>query len=331
MEDLSAMSRELAANREVFNAMFKARKGLNRSLQADDFYEVLSDVVAPVVEAVDAQNIDVASTVRTLFSVALTLTQRSLLGPKSRHEFVARVWQDLLTQIPDLVAEHTQDVAIALSNAAYNLGLRTDDIQERWLQTMLEVAQEKPDLASFLDAGIVAAWSAGMAHWRKPALEAWGRLDPGLAKTTLCLHKDDSTPIEVLRQQLAHVLQRPAGTEDPSLQIVYRRGGFRGFRGPFLAPPKVYASDDRLFAVDSTGHHAIFADAFGALIERTAESTPSIGASPFTYAPDGSITAFGVTRHFPMLAKASSVASNQDFMAVALPHSHHVWIIAWSS
>lgn len=331
MEDLSAMSRELAANREVFNAMFKARKGLNRSLQADDFYAVLNEVVAPVVEAVDGQNTDVASTVRTLYSVALTLTQRSLLGPKSRHEFVARAWQDLLTQIPELVAEHTQDVAIAVSNAAYNLGLRTEDVQKRWLQTMLEVAKEKPDLRAFLDAGIVAAWSAGMAHWRKPALEAWGRLDPNLARATLRLPKDDSTPTAVLRQHLLHVFQRPAGTEDPSLQIVYRIGGFRGFGGPFLAPPKVYASDDRLLAVDSTGHHAIFADTFGALMERTAESTTSFVASPFRYEPDGSITAFGVTRHFPILAKASSVAANQDFMAVALPHSHHVWIIAWSS
>lgn len=331
MEDLSAMSRELAANREVFNAMFKARKGLNRSLQADDFYEVLSDVVAPVVEAVDGQNLDVTSTVRALFSVALTLTQRSLLGPKSRHEFVARVWQDLLTQIPELVAAHTQDIAIALSNAAYHLGLRTEDIQERWLQTMLEVAQKKPDLASFLDAGIVAAWSAGMAHWRKPALEAWGRLDSTLARTTLLLDVDDSTPVEILRQHLVHVFQRPAGTEDPSLQIVFCTGGFRGFAGPFLAPPKVYASGDRLFALDSTGHHAIFADTFGALLERTTESTPSTATSPFKYESDGTISAFGATRHFPMLAKASSVASNQDFMAVTLPHSHHVWIIAWSS
>ncbi len=331
MEDLSAMSRELAANREVFNAMFKARKGLNRTLQADDFYEVLGEVVAPVVEAVDRQNIDVATTVRTLFSVALTLTQRSLLGPKSRHEFVTRAWRELLTQTPWLVAEHTQDVAIAVSNAAYNLGLRTEDIQERWLQTMLEVAVEKPDLKAFLDAGIVAAWSAGMAHWRKPALEAWGRLDPKLARVTLRLNVDDSTPIEVLRQHLVHVFQRPAGTDDPSLQIVYRTGGFRGFAGPFLAPPKVYASGDRVFAVDSTGHHMIFADAFGALIERTTESTPSATTSPFRYETDGTVRAFGATCHFPMLASASSVASNQDFMAVALPHSHHIWIIAWSA
>ena len=167
-----------------------------------------------------------------------------------------------------------------------------------------------------------------MAHWRKPALEAWGRLDSRLAKITLRLSADHSYPKEVLRQQLADAFQMPAGTETQSLQIVYRTGGFRGFAGPFLDPPKVYASGDRVFAMDSLGHHAIFADVFGATIERTKPSTPSEGSAVFRYSTDGTIKTTEERRKFPEFESASSVAANSDFMCVTLPHSHHIWVVA---
>ncbi len=332
MEELKgAMARELAANRDTFNAMFKARKTLSRSLQADDFYHVLTHVVAPVVEALDRGGLDVTTTAQTLYGIALTLTQRSLLGMNSRHEFVARVWKELLPQVATLVAKHPRDITTAVSNAAYHLGLRSQSVQDRWLTTMQAVAVEDPDLQAFLDAGIVAAWSSGMTHWRKPALEAWSRLDSTLSKITLRLSATNTYPREILRQQLADAFQMPGGDENPSLQIVYRAGGFRGFAGPFLDPPIVYTNKDRVFAADSNGHHLVFADIFGATIERTTPSTPSDFRSPFDYSRDGTIAGFGERRRFPELENASSTAANSDFMAVTLPHSHYIWVVARAS
>jgi hypothetical protein len=284
-----------------------------------------------VVEAVDLAGLEVASTAHALYGIALTLTQRSLLGLNSRHEFVERVWKELLPQVASLVAKHPHDIATAVSNAAYHLGLRSQGVQNRWLKTMKAVALEAPDLQAFLDAGIVAAWTSGMTHWRKPALEAWGRLDSTLGKITLRLSATNPYPREVLRQQLAEAFQVPAGDENPSLQVVYRTGGFRGFAGPFLNPPMVYTNGGRVFAADSNGHHLVFADIFGATIERTNPSTPTDFRSPFDYSPDGTIAAFGETRKFSELENASSTAGNKDFMAVTLPHSHHIWVVARAS
>lgn len=332
MEDMKgAMARELAANRDTFNAMFKARKTLSRSLQADDFYHVLADVVAPVVEAVDLAGLEVPATAHALYGIALTLTQRSLLGLNSRHEFVERVWKELLPQVANLVAKHPHDVTTAVSNAAYHLGLRSQGIQSQWLKTMKVVALESPDLQAFLDAGVVVAWTSGMTHWRKPALEAWSRLDSTLNKITLRVSSTNTYPPEVLRQQLTEAFQEPAGDKNPSLQIVYRTGGFRGFAGPFLNPPMVYSNGDRVFAADSNGHHRVFADIFGATIERTNPSTPTDFRSAFEYSPDGTIAAFGEARKFFELENASSTAGNNDFMAVTLPHSHHIWVVARAS
>ena len=325
-----ALAHELAAQRGTFNAMFAARRGLDRKLNAEDFYDVLIHVVSPVVQAVADAGEDTATCALTLYEMALTLTQRGLLGSKARSAHVARAWTDLLVRVPALVATDCRPLVAALSNAAHHLSGRPDEIAQTWFSTMTHVARQAPELSAFLDAGKVAAWSSGLAHFRPSAVKTWENLDAPLAKITLRLSPDDSTPREVLRQQLRHAFLTPGSREDAQLRCVHVTGGFRGFGQPFVEPPEVFTHGGQIFARDSLGCFLVSADAFGATLERAAERGFSATPCPFEYSDAGTVGAFGTKRHFPVISNALTVAGNRDFVAVTLPHSHHVWIIAWS-
>ncbi|MEZ4458369.1 MAG: hypothetical protein R3E66_01310 [bacterium] len=325
-----ALARELAAHRGTLNAMFAARRGLDRTLNADDFYRVLSEVVSPVVQSIADAGEDTNACALTLYELALTLTQRGLLGPRARSPHVGRAWTQLLVLVPSLVAREPRAVVAALSNAAHHLSGRPDVVAQKWFSTMAHVASFQPTLSAFLDAGKVAAWSSGLAHFRASAIQTWENLEPPLAKITLRLSPDDSTPKEVLRQQLRHAFLRPGSRDDAKLECVHVTGGFRGFGQPFVEPPEVFTSSGQVFARDSLGCFLVSADAFGATLERAAERGFEATPSPFEYAPDGTVSAFGTKRHFPNIANAMTVACNRDFVAATLAHSHQIWIVAWS-
>lgn len=329
----SAMHRVLAAHRETLNAMFRAHLALHRNLEAEDFFAVLALDLAPIAQAIDEAGGPLDRVFRQFYELALTLTERGLLGPKARLQTVTRCWRELLPRFGYLLGTHPE-VAVSLSNAAYHMRVRPD-VLDTWLSTMARVAALQPSAAALLKAGQVAVWSSGMAHFRESALDAWLQLDGPLSHVTLRLEPHDETPKNVLRQQLQHPFLTPGSVQNPSLKAIWCVGGFRGFGGSFFHPPMLTAHGNQVFARDRAGTFRIFADVFGATVERAhlPDSTPErpSNATHFAYQPLGRISAFGTSREFPHLVGASSVVGTADFLAVALPHSHQVWIVAWTA
>lgn len=334
MADLSPiMQRVLAEQRETLNAMFRVQASMHRQLRTDDFYAVLIQDLAPVVTAIEAAGGPVGQVFRPLYELALTLTARSLLGPQARLNAVTRCWRELFPKLGQQLGTHPQ-LAMQLSNAAFHLNARPYAL-DAWLNTMTKVATCAPSASALSGAGQVAAWSSGLAHLRSSALAVWETLDGPLSRITIGLEADNETPRDTLRQQLKHPFLRPGSVQDPRLQAVGAVGGFRGFGGSFLQPPTLTVRNHAVFARDQAGTYQIFADTFGATVERA--PLPKRGPkskhpqTPFVYEPSGHITAFGTRREFPHLAGATAAVGTAELMAVALPHSHQVWIVAWAA
>ena len=114
------------------------------------------------------------------------------------------------------------------------------------------------------------------------------------------------------------------------LAIVGKLGGFRGFGGTFVCPPAAIAIDNQLFIYDDEQCWSLHADCFGAILKRYGSDLPDGHESQgrFKLSPNGIAIDDRFTVRFPFLQKASSYASDDHTLAVTLPHSHKVYLIA---
>jgi hypothetical protein len=114
------------------------------------------------------------------------------------------------------------------------------------------------------------------------------------------------------------------------LRIVRIAGGFRGFGGPCLHPPTVTANGGALFVHDGDDCWQLLADAFGTLWHRTPSSSAKVrdsNVSPASIDAQGKVTWDG-THQIAELADASSYACDGQTLAVTLPTSYHVFLVA---
>lgn len=333
---VGALAQALERGRERFNARFALAKRLDRNLDPGAFSAHLRTCLAPIADAVSAARPErVEAVADGLFDLSLELFSHDCLGPASRNPAVAEVWGSLLPALPGLLAKEPRKLAAALSNASVNLakvpGARLAD----WLGLMRGLASRTEDVAAYLQAGQVAAWRSGMAHYREGALRILARLPDPLAHAALGLPAGFSASRDQLLEALSDRWRRPETAGAPfgpkGLAIVGRIGGFRGFGGLFLAPPEVFTLRGALYAFDSESCWSLHADLFGATLQRYGPSLPDGSVEKdglFKLFPDGTVRKGGLSGNFPLLKGHRSLASDGTTLAVTLPRSHRIYLVA---
>ena len=123
------------------------------------------------------------------------------------------------------------------------------------------------DTETTLRAGQVAAWAVGLAQFRESALASAESLpDDALAAAI-----GAPEPLEAaatVAQLRADRWWRPDREPPEAGSVVHRVGGFRGFGGPFLAPPEVVTTDGHVEVRSGDDVWALHADAWGATLTR---------------------------------------------------------------
>jgi hypothetical protein len=338
-ESSPALARILESGRDDFNARFNHTRRYLPKLDAGKFIEHLRDTVTPIVEAVDQKFPDQTSAVvGKLYYLSLELVGREMLGPASRYPAIRDGWQRLLAVLPHLVAKDPEGMARAVTNALYNLSLQTGALPGNWIDTMLWLGPNCPDTAWFLECGKVTAWRCGMAHYRQTALEASRKLDQDWARAALGLHPSDrKTPIgEIIDRLQQDPWLNPAQLEGEArpreLKIVAAVGGFRGFGGVFLTPPDVVRVENQFVVFDTQGEWFLHADVFGTTFLRTdsrkTNAKPSSNTGDFQIDPKGRVTRGKERKDFPELAGSESWAADDSTLAVTIPLSHKVFLVA---
>ncbi len=315
----------LEARRDALNQRFLAARHQHRQLSAADFSQVLRERVLPVAEAIlRAAPERLETAFDALYDSALRLTALDLLGPGTHQPLLDRAFVELLPRAAHLLAPSPGESIPALLNALYNLTMEPDADAERWLAIMGDLAEQESNGGVYLDAGKVAAWVCGMAHYRDGALAIAARLPrEHLARILGAADLDD--PLATLTDPW------PIRDGQPALRLVGRCGGFIGFDGPFVEPPEVACFDGQLYAFDRQGAWRLFADRFGVLLRRYGTDLPE--GNPEEN-PGFRINRKGEVRHgehtaaFPQLADYSSQAASEHTLVVALPHSHHLFLVA---
>ena len=342
----------LSARRSRFNGQFADAHRVWPALDAQSFAQHLTQVVGPVVEAVAEHHPDRAGVVaEALYDLSLELVGREFLGPNTRYPALAEGWSWLFSRLPGRLAEAPRLFPSAVTNALYNLSATPGARPQDWMQSVVALSSVCRDVHELLGAAQVAAWRAGLAHFRLSALDRCRGLDPRAASVALGLPEASGTPAasgtppltpktlaSLIDALLADPWLDPAAaargttTTGPArLELVRRVGAFRGFDGLFMAPPTVSCPGGQFVVTDQDDHWLLFADRYGASfhrIESPPDENPQMSVPQYQVSLDGTVSKGLYRARFPELERSQSSAANKTTLAVTTPLSHAVFLIA---
>lgn len=338
MEELirGPFAQALDAGRPRYNALFAQARQAAPRLEPAAFAGFLRETVAPIVDAVaQAAPGKVQETSDALYEMAIELVAHDF---PTRYPAILEGWHRLLGGLPRHLAAAPGLFAGSVTNALYNLSVAPGARPQEWVAGIRGLGEMCDNPTTLLEAGKVAAWRAGLAHYRESALDACARLDPMLASGALGIGDPGEDPplgriLEGLRANpwaRPEDLLRPPARE-PDLDVAARVGGFRGFGGPFLRPPTVASSGGTLYVSDGEACWCLTADAFGATLHRAGEKLPSPGDGHephFRVERNGKVSRGPHTQTFAGLEGWTSLAATPSTLAATIPLSHLVFLIA---
>jgi hypothetical protein len=199
------------------------------------------------------------------------------------------------------------------------------------------VAESCGDLETLVAAGQVAAWRSGLPQYRAGALQLCTQLQPTALSALLGAQGEPAAAASgALLQRLSSRRFSYEDTGSLRLTALAVVGGFTGYGGQFTTPPKLRLVGKELVAYDHETTWQIHADAFGALLLRTQHAgdaaAPSLRRSRalehFSVESDGHVRCGELAGHFPELAGATEFVADAELLAVTLPRSHSIRLIA---
>lgn len=334
-----ALADVLRADRASLNQRFALRQRAGARIDAPSFQDHLRTTVNELVRGVaGVQPERVRAVVHALFDVSLELFAAGLLGPTPKHPHVGTAWRAILPCATRLLARDPARIAGCLSNAVDHLAAHAAGRPAEWIERMRVLSPHCDSVSRWLDAGKVMAWRAGLVQYRPAALGLLRDMPWQLAGRCFDLGDGmtESAWLEQLGRLEADRWYTPAGgqaaTASTALRIVRVTGGFRGFGGPCLRPPLVTATDGALFVLDGALAWQLLADAFGTFWQSVpaapGRSRTSTARAKVGIESNGRVAWDGMCRDFGQLSDASSFACDGQTLAVTLPTSHHVFLVA---
>jgi len=318
--------------RDELNARFAEARRLHPDLDGDGFAAFLRGTVDPLVRAVEAAApAGAADVARAGYALGLELVGQGLSGPAGREPLIEEGWREVGTAAPALLAAAPERVLSAIGNAVHHLAATPGARPAEWIAAMRALAPRCADPELFLTLGAVAAWRAGMAHFRAGALAAADRLPPGLALAAVRAPSDDWPAV---RERLAADpwFDPAAATPAAGLRVVARAGAFRGFGGLFVEPPTAAAAGGHFLVRSGEECWLLTADAFGATFHRATAAeradTRLASVPPGVTASGTTLSAGGARLELPELGEIGGVAANGSTLALTSPFSHVVVIVA---
>jgi hypothetical protein len=322
----------LRSARPELNARFAEARRQRPDLDGGAFGHFLHAAADPLLRAVEQVAPErVPDVARAAYELGLELVGQGLAGPAARDRWLNEGWIAVAPAAAALVAGAPERVLGALSNALHRLAATPGARPTEWIAAMTSLAPRCADVAAFLALGQVAAWRAGMAHFRAGALAAADALPPELALAAVRAPSGEWTE---LRARLAadRWFDPSASAPGVGLRLVARAGAFRGFGGLFTEPPVAAAAGEHPLVRSGGECWLLTADAFGATFHR---ATPEEWSAAPPSSPPPGVTVRGSTLEVdgarvevPELCEIGGVTACDDTLALTSPWSHAVVLVA---
>ena len=320
----AVLGRELKATRGALNARVAAAQA-QPGFDAAALSSFLRERLDPLVQAVDAVAPErTAAVVAAGFDMALTLTAERLTGSGVRGGVVDDTWAELGGPYARLIAEQPAAVLGGLTNAALHIAAAPGARVERWRALMVALAAHATG-DTWRALGQIAAWRAGVAHYREGALASADTL-PAAAALVAVGADGDAWP--AVRTALA--ANRWWSPGDGAMER--RVGGFSGFGGAFDEPPEIAAGPEGLLVRSGERRHLLIADAFGATLHPVtlqAFQDAAACAPPRPNVRGAAVEAADRVVKVDLPADGLTAVTDGATLAVASPLSHFVRLYPW--
>ena len=329
----------LRSGRAEFNSRFAEARRLHPDLDGAAFSGFLETTVDKLVRAAEPLGADrVADMVLAAYDAGLELVAQKLVGPGARHPWIEAGWERVLPAMISLVADSPGRVMAAISNALQHLASPPGARPEQWISDMEKLGAQCKDVDTLLRVGQVAAWKAGLAHFRQGALGAADLLPVPLALAVV--GAPEAAPWPKIRERLASdPWFDPAGAaangapQVNQVRVMTQAGTFRGFGGLFVEPPLVAGAGEHFFVRSGEECWILTADLFGATFHRTSladfDSAREHGRlPPELHVKDSRLVWKGEKFEIAALGKFTSAAANGRTLALTSAFTHAVTLVA---
>jgi len=325
----------LRAERHQLNERFATARVRHPDLDAEAFAGFIRGAVDPLVGAVARTRFErVADVTLAAYDIALELIGQKLVGRSARTPHVGGAWRRILPEVAPLIAAAPERMITAVCNASHHLSSTSGARPGAWIELMARLGGQCTDSSMFLTLGQVAAWRAGMAHFRESAIAAADKLPEPLVLAA----------IEAPKARWAEVRDRlrsdpwydPAAPNETSAtaRVVARVGAFRGFGGFFIEPPTAAMADGQLIVGSGGEWWLLTADAFGATFHRATREEFDRGRAA-SGLPEG-ISVRGATAMVrgcsvslpDAFGEVTSACASRTTLALTSAHTHAVLLVA---
>jgi len=319
----AALARTLAAARPDFNARVVAARHARPGFDEKAFAAMLRDGLDPIVAAVETVAPDrVGAVVDAGYDIAILLVGQNLAGPGARQDAVDRLWAEVAPALAHAIAEAPFATLGALSNAALRIAATPGARVDQWLSLLASLGS-RVDAAALSAAGQVAAWRAGMAHYRESALAIADTLAPEIALPALGLTGDWPE----IRARL-HADPWSCGDRTlPDRGIEF--GGFTGHGGPFAEPPEPRGCPEGFLIRSGERFSLLIADAWGATLHAAAPEAFAEAEAKGAALIGAEVEAGDRMIATDLPAEGLRAAANGRSLAIASPYSHAMRIYPW--
>lgn len=342
----SAFGRFLEENRAELNQKFLNSKLYYPKLDAENFKRIICDVMAPALEACSDLPQDKFNLfAKALYNTSLELYGKEYIGESTKFVDYYLYWQELVVQLSKIISQSPAQMIAALSNALYSLSIVYEGRLEEWVKILIRVSQTSSNYKVLLDAGKLASWRCGLAHFRISALELAKTMDKEIVSIIFDIPKDTDYNLEgVISKMLANPWLAMGDAILPTnkkLDLVCQKvGGFTGLGSKFKYIPVVTQCNENEFTIEvnystkgdgnsklskQTEFFRLFADAYGTSIIPCKEKPnyQTIIANPLK------IDAIknSAKKEIKELSKPASYSSNSTTLLLTLPYSYHLYIV----
>lgn len=312
----------LRAGRPQFNARVAEARHRYRGFSTEALSVFLQECVDPVIVSMGVTRRDAFAS--SAFDIALDLVGRELTGAHARGRLLKTLWQATFPALTSAMADRPALLVSGLCNALLNIEAMPAARPEQWLQLLRTYGSSLSDPDNLLQLGVLAAWRAGAAHFRLPALRAAAGLPHiGCALLDLPPESDVSGQL-ILAEQNPWQIARP----DSALQV----GAFTGLGGQFAEPPEVRATLEGFIVKSSDRYFLLVADCFGAVLlpatqaefdgashAATEGRSPKLSANTLIYANSSVV--------IPLPTDGLELAWNEYTAAVTSPYSFAISVV----
>jgi hypothetical protein len=303
-------------------------------LDATSFQDFLGSTVDGLTRACGQLRADeLSSMVVAAYEIGLELVAQKLAGTGARDHGIEEGWRRVLFPIVPLWASAPARVLGAVSNALHNLAVTPGARPEEWIVALERLGPKCKDCEALLRLGQVAAWKAGLAHFRKGAIASADALPEEIVLGLLNSPESTTWP-ELRKGLLANPWFDPSkslkqGKEGRPVSVL--TGAFRGFGGLFIEPPHVTCTGEDFFVRSGEECWLLTADLYGATFHR---ATPSEFVSAGSRLPPElridaeKIVWKGQPLQISSIGKRTSVAANPTTLAFTTDLTHSVTLVA---